>query len=125
MKLADDLRLCRVCKEPTYVRTVRGAPVHLSCEGWAESLTEDAYETVIWEVAQAMGGAEIEYDLPPDPPGGNPLPASRYPPAPCSWCGKPGVSLLDPAYPDDTSVHCPDHLWPPFRWPPPPEREQT
>lgn len=139
---------CRRCGQPSHWRTPQSTVngVHPWCDSTPfERLSDDAFIDVLYGVVATVGAQMIRterpapttYDLGPCVccgatthrygAGGQAAcntcrgeltatfvaPTLYDPRRPCSWCGAPGLAINDDAY-----VHCPTHMWPPFRWPP-------
>ena len=107
----DELKPCRKCGIPTGWRTKRGSPVHDECADPVLIFRVRSVEAELdglYLLADALG------PLTAVPPGDLPPRRDRLPfqQGPCGWCGRPGL-----LYTVDRYFHCPQHLWPPYRWP--------
>lgn len=112
----DAERVCSRCKVATHWRTPKGRATHPNCEASIfDELTTDALLDLIFDLKEALG-AVVLAPLSPEE-----IIADRYRRfdpipfrlGPCSWCGRPGIGILDDRY-----SHCARHLWHPHRWPP-------
>jgi hypothetical protein len=56
----DEPRPCSTCRQPTRFTTARGRSVHPTCEGFTDLLTDDAYNDVVWAIAEVIPIKAIE-----------------------------------------------------------------
>lgn len=61
-KLIETPRPCSVCKNPTITTTMRGRPIHDTCEGWGNVLPDELEAQVVFEVAVQLGASVITHD---------------------------------------------------------------
>lgn len=104
---------CRSCLGKTLWRTM-STPwriIHPPCTGLAPLDAGERQREVEQELdalvvlAKELGAVVLKS-------GRNYEVESRVPTGPCSWCGRPGFAITADSY-----MHCPNHLWPPYRWP--------
>jgi hypothetical protein len=58
-KTIDPPRPCSVCKTPTVTTTMRGRPIHDTCEGWGNVMPDELEAQVIFGIAVDLGASVI------------------------------------------------------------------
>jgi hypothetical protein len=112
---------CKSCGTPTLWRTLSEPwkVVHPPCAGLTPLDPEERQRELEAELdalvllARELGGVVIK--TPPVDTTSRPI---EFRTGPCGWCGKPGL-YMSYAWPTpaDKYAHCPEHSWPPYRWP--------
>lgn len=55
VRVLDTYRPCTRCKQPTYIGTPRGRPVHPGCEGWLDRLTDEGMNNLLFDLHAVLG----------------------------------------------------------------------
>lgn len=55
-------RPCSVCKTPTHTTTMRGRPIHDTCEGWGNVMPDELEAMVVFHVALDLGAQVITHN---------------------------------------------------------------
>lgn len=58
-KLIDKPRPCSKCKQPTITTTMRGRPIHDTCEGWLNVMPDELEAQVIFGIAVDLGATIV------------------------------------------------------------------
>jgi hypothetical protein len=58
-KLIEKPRPCSICKTPTYTTTMRGRPIHDTCEGWGNVMPDELEAQVIFGIAVDLNATII------------------------------------------------------------------
>lgn len=57
-------RACSVCRQPTVFTTPRGRSVHPGCEGWLDTLTDDAFTDLAWHIGDVIPvAAQLDVEM--------------------------------------------------------------
>lgn len=62
-KVREVPRACSRCKQPTIFTTDRGRSVHPTCEGWIDTLTDEAFDDLIFDIQDQIPIASSKDEL--------------------------------------------------------------